>query len=72
MDIWWEGPYPIKRVHVNGNVTIALKPGVFESINIQRIKPYREPTLPKRVTRSSTPSQISLTEGKNDVESGVV
>jgi len=24
----WEGPFPIQRVHVNGNVTIALRPGV--------------------------------------------
>ena len=40
----WDGPYPIKRVHVNGNVTIALKPGVFERINIRRVKPYLRPT----------------------------
>ena len=26
----WEGPYPIERVHVNGNVTVALKPGVLK------------------------------------------
>ena len=31
----WDGPYPIERVHVNGNVSIALKPGVLERINIQ-------------------------------------
>ena len=30
----WDGPYPIERVHINGNVTIALKPGVLERINI--------------------------------------
>ena len=34
LDIRWDGPYPIERVHVNGNVTIALKPGVLERINI--------------------------------------
>ena len=68
LDIRREGPYPIKRVHVNGNVTIALKPGVLERINICRVKPYREQTLPKRVTRAAL--RILLTEGKNDVKSG--
>ena len=29
LDIWWDGPYPIERIHDNGNVTITLKPGVF-------------------------------------------
>jgi hypothetical protein len=36
-----EGPYPIERVHINGNVTILLRPGVTECINIRRIQPYR-------------------------------
>ncbi len=36
-----EGPYPIERVHINGNVTILLRPGVTERINIRRIQPYR-------------------------------
>ena len=49
----WEGPYPIERVHVNGNVTIALKPGVLERINIRRVKPYHEPTLPPNVTEAA-------------------
>ena len=35
------GPYPIERVHVNGNLTILLRPGVTERINIRRIIPYR-------------------------------
>ena len=35
------GPYTITRVHVNGNVTIQLRPGVTERINIRRILPYR-------------------------------
>ena len=42
----WEGPYPIERVHVNGNVTIVLRPGVIERINMCRLKPYHEPTSP--------------------------
>ena len=49
----WEGPYPIERVHVNGNVTIALRPGVLERINIRRVKPYHEPTLPPDVTEAA-------------------
>jgi len=39
-----EGPYLITQVHTNGNVTIELRPGVTERINIRRVEPYREPT----------------------------
>ena len=49
----WEGPYPIERVHVNGNVTIALRPGVLERINIRRVKPYHEPTFPPDVSEAA-------------------
>ena len=41
---WYEGPYNIEQVHVNGNVTIQLCPGVTERINIRRIIPYHTPT----------------------------
>ena len=34
------GPYTIERVHVIGNRTISLRPGVTESINIHRVLPY--------------------------------
>ena len=37
----YHGPYPIRQVHANGNVTIQLRPGITERINIRRIKPYR-------------------------------
>ena len=37
----YHGPYPIRQVHANGNVTIQLRPGIAERINIRRIKPYR-------------------------------
>ena len=40
----WDGPFEIKKVHVNGNVTIDLRQGVTERLNIRRIKPYRTPT----------------------------
>lgn len=40
----WNGPYAIQRVHVNGNITIELMPGVTERLNIRRVKPYHEPT----------------------------
>ena len=35
------GPYTIERVHINGTLTIRLRPGVTERINIRRIMPYR-------------------------------
>ena len=40
----WDGPFEINKVHVNGNVTIDLREGVTERLNIRRIKPYRCPT----------------------------
>ena len=36
------GPYKIKKTHVNGTVTMELRPGVSERINIRRVIPYRE------------------------------
>ena len=36
-----DGPYVVRRVHVNGNLTIELRPGVTERISIRRIVPYR-------------------------------
>ena len=35
-----EGPYTIKRIHVNGNLTILLCEGITERINIRRVLPY--------------------------------
>jgi transposase InsO family protein len=34
------GPYTVSQVHVNGTVTIQLRPGVSERINIRRIIPF--------------------------------
>ena len=39
----WTGPYKIRRVHCNNNITIELFPGVIERLSIRRVKPYREP-----------------------------
>ena len=36
------GPYAIRQVHCNGNVTIQKRPNVLERVNIRRIAPYRE------------------------------
>ncbi len=36
-----EGPYTIERVHINGNLTIVLREGITERINICRVLPYR-------------------------------
>jgi len=39
-----EGPYIVQQVHTNGTLTIQLRPGVNERINIRRLKPYCVPT----------------------------
>ena len=39
-----EGPYKATQIHTNDHVTIAMRPGVTERINIRRVEPYREPT----------------------------
>ena len=36
------GPYKIVQTHVNGTVTIQLRPGLTERINIRRVIPYRQ------------------------------
>jgi hypothetical protein len=38
-----DGPYTITQVHVNGTVTIERTPGVFERLNIRRLKPFIAP-----------------------------
>ncbi len=35
-----EGPYTIERVHVKGNLTILLREGITERINIRRVLLY--------------------------------
>jgi hypothetical protein len=35
-----EGPYTIERIHVDGNLTILLREGITEHINISRVLPY--------------------------------
>jgi hypothetical protein len=35
-----EGPYTIERIQVNGNLTILLREGITERINICRVLPY--------------------------------
>jgi len=36
------GPYKVKKLHLNGTVTMELRPGVSERINIRRVIPYRK------------------------------
>jgi hypothetical protein len=36
------GPFPIVRVHINGNLTIQRQPHVTERLNIRRVIPYRQ------------------------------
>ena len=40
------GPYKIVQVHVNGTVTIQLRPGLTERIYIWRIIPYKQVQCP--------------------------
>ena len=44
LDLYWDGPFEITQVHMNGNVTIEIRPGIVERLKIRRLKPYREPT----------------------------
>ena len=39
------GPYPIQCVHVKVNLTIELRPGLLEQINIRRLVPYHLNTM---------------------------
>ncbi len=38
------GPYRVLQTCVNGTLTIELRPGVSERLNIRRVLPYKEPT----------------------------
>ena len=35
------GPYTVERTHVNGTITIELRPGISERINIRCVELYR-------------------------------
>jgi hypothetical protein len=37
-----EGPFEVMQVHTNGNLTIKVKEGVFDRINIRRVAPDEE------------------------------
>ena len=39
------GPFTIQCVHVNGNITMELRRGLFEHINVRRVIPYHKPTM---------------------------
>jgi hypothetical protein len=40
------GPFTIQRVHVNGNITMRLRPVLLEHMNVRRVILYHEPTMP--------------------------
>jgi hypothetical protein len=42
LDARTSGPYRVLQTHVNGTVTIELRPGVSERFNIRRVIPYKE------------------------------
>ncbi len=35
------GPYKIIQTHVNRTLTVELKPGILERLNIRRVLPYK-------------------------------
>jgi hypothetical protein len=39
---WTSGPYRVAQTHVKGTITIELRQGVTERINIRRVIPYKE------------------------------
>ena len=39
-----QGPYKIIQVHTNGTLTMELRPGITERINIRRVIPFHEET----------------------------
>ena len=63
----WDGPYPIQRVHVNGNVTIQLCEGVTERINIRRVKPYHLPTIEPSNIPTNEPVAQRITRSSNQL-----
>jgi hypothetical protein len=42
LDARTSGPYRVLQTHVSGTVTIELRPGVSERLNIRRVIPYKE------------------------------
>lgn len=36
----WDGPYQVKRSHVNGTLTLEFRPGLTKRVNIRRLKPF--------------------------------
>ena len=36
----WDGPFQVLRLHVNGNLTLQVAPGITRRLNIRRLKPY--------------------------------
>ena len=37
----WDGPYSVQRSHVNGNLTLEIRPGLTKRVNIRRVKPFK-------------------------------
>ena len=40
LEVRTKGPYTIERVHINSNLTILLREGITEHINIHRVLQY--------------------------------
>ena len=42
MGVRTTGPYNVEQAHVNGMLTIELRPGITKHINIRNVIPYRQ------------------------------
>ena len=37
----WDGPFSVQQSHVNGTLTLELRPGLTKRVNIRRVKPFK-------------------------------
>ena len=42
------GPYPIVEFRTNGTVSLQRRPGISESFNIRKLRPYKGPDAERR------------------------
>ena len=52
----FKGPFPIIRVHSNGNVTVRHNNFVEDRVNVRRLKPFRGSTNTSVSTVATRPN----------------
>ncbi len=62
------GLYRVVQTHDNGTVTIELRPGLSEILNIQRVMPYKEWSIDwmQKIRYSPAMWHTHLDQGKSD------